>query len=160
MGSSDSGWWSDHGRPTRRLLVDETAWMMEVSEFRDRFKSSGITEPVVYELSWDKQLPVIRRVDKKPSWLLPRPPKNWIWRIELEPVPWRIYGIRWFFRCAKCVKRREHLYAARIGDPLLCRVCHDLTYRSAQEWVSPRLRKDPEAWFLRFSTEDSNEQMG
>ena len=87
MGSSDSGWWSDHGRPTRRLLVDETAWMMEVSEFRDRFKSSGITEPVVYELSWDKQLPVIRRVDKKPSWLLPRPPKNWIWRIELEPVP-------------------------------------------------------------------------
>ena len=151
MGNRDSGWTGGNGRPARRMRVDETVWMLEVSEFRDQFKVSGITEPVVYQLSWDKELPLIQRVDMKPSWLLPRPPKDWIWLIEIEPVPWPIYGIRWFFYCAMCRRRREILYAVRIGGPLLCRVCHDLSYRSVQEWRSPQERRDPMAWFYRFS---------
>lgn len=42
--------------------------------------------------------------------------------------------MRWFFRCAQCVRRCSYLYAPRSGSFFACRRCHDLSYESAQTW--------------------------
>lgn len=60
-------------------------------------------------------------------------------RIELEATPARFGGWRWWFTCPlvcngrACPRRAGKLYLPPGGKYFGCRVCHGLTYRSAQE---------------------------
>lgn len=56
-------------------------------------------------------------------------------------------GLRWWFLCPRCRRRVGKLYMAPGAVRFLCRVCHGLTYRSAQEHdkTADRYRRmDPE----------------
>lgn len=50
---------------------------------------------------------------------------------------------RWVFRCPACSSDRRHLYARVPGDAIRCRVCHRLTYQSAQAWDNWARRGHP-----------------
>lgn len=41
-------------------------------------------------------------------------------------------GLRWWFACPACSKRRTDLYLPPYGDKFLCRACHDLAYQSSR----------------------------
>ena len=41
-------------------------------------------------------------------------------------------GVRWWFRCPRCLRRRRCLYLPPGKDCFFCRGCHDLTYFSSQ----------------------------
>jgi hypothetical protein len=51
--------------------------------------------------------------------------------IPIEATFPHIGGRRWWFLCPYCGERRARLYYRR--GSFLCRVCHDLTYRSCQQ---------------------------
>lgn len=58
-------------------------------------------------------------------------------RLTTTPLPWG--GFRWWFRCPVtidghvCGRRCSKLYIPPASRHLGCRLCHDLTYTSAQE---------------------------
>lgn len=123
------------GRHSRRTTVNECAWMLWVGPFARGFVPKGSDGPVVFRVAWRANgRPRFTRIDAEPTWMLARCPHDWRMRVQLEPRPWPIYGRRWFFRCSRCDRRCDRLYAERVGDPLHCRVCQKLTYASAQRW--------------------------
>jgi hypothetical protein len=58
----------------------------------------------------------------------------WIQTIELRSVPAPYGGVRWWFECGVCRKRRAHVYGPQLPVlPWMCRVCREAAYRSQQE---------------------------
>ena len=136
MGGENSGWYgSTYKRWSRKRRVDECVLVLPIEDFRDRFRGLEITRPVVLEVLWGdgrvgfQVADVTPRCERK----RPRPQDDLNRYVDLEPHPWPIYGTRWFFRCA-CNRRCGRLYSVRDRGPILCRICHDLSYRSAQEY--------------------------
>lgn len=138
-------------RPYQRMRrVDECAYVFEICEMRAWLAELGESEPHVLRALWSDVSVSLQPTDEAASWLLDRLPANYRWRIEVEPVPWPIYGIRWFFRCPVCVKRRNDLYAVHWNGPLTCRVCSDLVYSSSQEWDNLRRTGRWPSYLLRM----------
>ena len=136
MGGRNSGWYGDtHERRTRKRRVDECALVFRIEDFRNLFNGLELTHPVVLEVLWSDGIVNFEVADATPRCERgrPRPPGELNRFLDLEPHSWPVYGTRWFFRCA-CNRRCGRLYVVERGGPILCRVCHDLTYRSAQEW--------------------------
>jgi hypothetical protein len=52
--------------------------------------------------------------------------------IEIEETPANLGGSRRWFRCPRCDRRAFKLYEPPRSRLILCRVCHDLSYESAQ----------------------------
>jgi hypothetical protein len=59
--------------------------------------------------------------------------------VTLSPSPAPFGGVRWWFICSGCARRRAHLYARGLGS-WSCRECLGLTYLSRQRrnWASYR----------------------
>lgn len=53
-------------------------------------------------------------------------------RIELEATRPNYGGLRWWFTCPRCKRRAGRLYLPKDERSFLCRLCHDLSYESAQ----------------------------
>lgn len=122
-------------RPWRKVCVEECAWILDVGSFRRSCLGPDEGDPVVFVVEWlPNGEPSFRRSTAKPTWLASRCPPDWHLRVQLDPQPWPIYGTRWFFRCSRCDRRCGVLYAPRAGSPLHCRLCHNLSYESAQRW--------------------------
>ena len=51
-------------------------------------------------------------------------------------------GLRWWFRCPRCKRRVAKLYVPADGISFACRLCHALTYTSAQTAHEYDRRKD------------------
>ncbi len=56
----------------------------------------------------------------------------------LEPAPQPFGGVRWWFRCPRCGRRRARLYA--IGGSLQCRECARLVYATQRMDCGLRLQ--------------------
>ena len=153
MGGHDSGWWGGtHGRSSRKRQVGECALVLRIEDFQARFKGLEVDWPFVLEVLWSEDEVTLQLADVTPRCerKRPRPPDEWKRFVDLEPHPWPVYGTRWFFRCT-CNRRCGRLYVVRRGGPILCRLCHDLTYRSAQEYrIIARLGRAP-LWVYRAS---------
>src|SRR5947207_2306502 len=52
--------------------------------------------------------------------------------VELAATPANLGGLRWWFRCPGCSRRSGRLYLPPRRYLFLCRLCHDLSYESAQ----------------------------
>lgn len=61
------------------------------------------------------------------------PGMTWTTQFELVPTLANFGGVRWWFRCTTCSRRRAHLYPFAPGPPWVCRECLGLTYKSRQE---------------------------
>ena len=136
MGGHDSGWWGGTpGRAARRRQVEECVLLLPITDLRPWLMASGFEHPVVLSASWCGDRLWFEPVDLTPRCQRERPRKqdDWCKYVDVEPHPWPIYGTRWFFRCS-CNRRCDCLYIVRRGSPILCRICHDLSYRSAQTY--------------------------
>ncbi len=136
MGSWDSGWWGGtHGRMLRRTRVDECEFVFTIEGFRAWMMNEEIEEPVVLEVAWCDDGISFEHVDITPRCERERPrkPGDWCLYVDIEPHAWPVYGTRWFFRCV-CNRLCDRLYALRPEGPIQCRICHKLSYASAQEY--------------------------
>ena len=136
MGGNDSGWWGGtHGRAHRRRQVEECALLLPITDLRSRLMEMGVDKPLVFSAIWVDERLSFEPVDMTPRCerARPRKPGDWSKFVDVEPHPWPIYGTRWFFRCV-CNRRCDNLYVVRREGPILCRICHDLSYRSAQTY--------------------------
>ena len=52
--------------------------------------------------------------------------------IKLESTSPNYGGVRWWWLCPKCDRRAARLYLPNHERLFLCRLCHDLSYESAQ----------------------------
>ena len=52
--------------------------------------------------------------------------------VGLESTPANLGGSRYWWRCPDCSRRSLKLYLPSRSDSFACRVCHDLSYESAQ----------------------------
>jgi hypothetical protein len=52
--------------------------------------------------------------------------------IELEATSPNYGGVRWWYLCPRCTRRASRLYLPNRERFFLCRICHDLSYESAQ----------------------------
>ena len=52
--------------------------------------------------------------------------------VEMEATPANLGGSRYWWRCPGCFRRCLKLYLPPRSDVFACRVCHDLSYESAQ----------------------------
>lgn len=65
-----------------------------------------------------------------------------IWLVS-HPLPVRPDRLRWTFECPLCGRGCRRVYARWERDRLLCRVCHRLSYESAQVWDNEARRGRP-----------------
>ncbi len=52
--------------------------------------------------------------------------------VQLTATRPRYGGLRWWFECPGCDRRASKLYLPPRKNLFMCRVCHDLSYESAQ----------------------------
>lgn len=52
--------------------------------------------------------------------------------VGLESTPANLGGLRWWWLCPDCGRRSGKLYLPPRSDVLACRLCHSLSYESAQ----------------------------
>ena len=55
------------------------------------------------------------------------------YKVSLQTTQPNFGGIRWWFTCPRCHRRVRKLYRPPLADKYLCRLCHELSYRSSQE---------------------------
>ena len=53
-------------------------------------------------------------------------------RVGLESTPANLGGVRWWWLCPACYRRCLKLYFPPRAERLACRLCHNLSYESAQ----------------------------
>jgi len=124
MGGSGSTRWN--GTPTRRQadgsfrLPAPPAWMVEARAGLWRWQKFG------YFVRFD--------LDGPAEALLRYPTRRGAARqsVGLESTPANLGGSRWWWLCPDCDRRCGKLYLPPRSDLFACRLCHALSYESAQ----------------------------
>jgi hypothetical protein len=105
------------------VMASQEPWCASVG-FR---RGGAVTYSILYVLHW---------LDSGTPFLVidyPTHQKRAVEEIDLTSTPCHLGGVRYWFCCPQCARRVECLYLPH-GEPrFLCRKCHDLTYKSAQE---------------------------
>ncbi len=120
MGGFGSGRWND--KPTRRQadgsfrLPAPPAWMVA--------EGSGVWR-------WPKGFRVFCDIEDGAA-VLRYPAGRGVQRVGLESTPANLGGVRWWWLCPYCPRRCRKLYLPPRSNFFACRICHDLSYESAQ----------------------------
>ncbi len=120
MGGFGSGRWNN--TPTRRQadgcirLPAPPAWMVA--------EGSGVWH-------WPKGFRVFCDIEDGAA-VLRYPAGRGVQRAVLESTRANLGGVRWWWLCPYCPRRCLKLYLAPRSDFFACRICHDLSYESAQ----------------------------
>jgi hypothetical protein len=135
------GWYGGtYGRPIRRRRTDETAWELGLEQVDHPTVPPNEHRRQLWYAVWPEEglclIPLPEGHECLPDWherVLTR----------CRPSPPRGGSRRWTFVCTGCGRECRRLYALRFGGELECRLCHNLTYRSSQQWwrVDSTLRR-------------------
>lgn len=142
MGGPGSGRFFRQG--TRKATVEESL-ALAITNFKWRFQPSCGSGTITWSsLSGNKSsVGFVTKLDS----IGPICTLSYQWQgteevevpIRLQSTPTQFGGIRWWFTCplsrngVPCDRRTAKVYLPPGGKYFGCRICHDLTYRSAQE---------------------------
>lgn len=131
-----------YGRPQRRLRVEECSHELCADTIGRWLNERGFRDTVWLHVSIlsDEGLTVALPADSASH-----ADSTARTSVQLAPrrVPCQPNARRWVFRCPACSSDRRRLYTRRPGDAIRCRVCHRLTYQSAQAWDNWARRGHP-----------------
>lgn len=141
MGGYGSGWAREKKTPV------EACWVLPVGKLqRDKFLRQGLRSSG--SLTWtntatgDKEASIGYEVDTldadpwlrlRYTWKRSEEVVDYRVRLNTMPLPWG--GVRWGFLCPgrNCGRACRNLYLPNGGQYFACRLCYQLTYKSAQE---------------------------
>jgi hypothetical protein len=141
MGSFLSGNWGGSG--IRKITVEESVVLAVKDIWKQRrdptrgflkIRAPGGIWTAGYDLDWHGFEPTVTL-----NYRL-RGHDRFTLSIRMESRIYRVGGERWFFNCpipmpdGTCSRRATKLYLPPGARRFGCRACHDLAYRSSQEW--------------------------
>jgi hypothetical protein len=125
-------WWGDDPEPAATVGIEIDLIKLEDPNYR------------VYYASRDRETGVAEKVDIKGALLQTSPPYG---------------GVRWWFACPRCGRRRRVLYLPRGGHSIrfACRRCHSLRYTSQRESGAYRMIRKARKLWRRAGSKDNLE---
>lgn len=132
-----------NGRPTRRIRTSECAVQLDSDAAGRVLDSSLVGREIVVLAGWrGDELQFAAGDERLRERIGDFDVAHLIWMTG-RPLHVRPDRLRWTFECPLCGRTCRQLYARWDRDRILCRVCHRLSYESAQVWDNEARRGRP-----------------